>query len=231
MVTPYMDSTVIRVLAIGASRATENNILRRNLLSGANTEKGMYHLHLLGISLCVLPTPLFRWNRRYAWEMMSASQKKGNKSYWRQSFSTTVDLRGQSLRTCEDSVVVLETGAAANMARFRRLGNRKFLLGEKGSSRISTYPARARYKIGDGRPGAVRSATGIALGNAARGGTPATFALEADIPALLREGALGALGGQSDSACDVSTFWGRVAEMPSKANQMWRKCHRCSRLW
>ena len=64
---------------------------------------------------------------------------------------------------------------------------------------ISTYPASARFKFGDGRLGRVRFVADVAVGTAGRKRALAAFALEADNPACLRIGALVALGG----ACDV----------------------------
>ena len=54
----------------------------------------------------------------------TSSAKAEDTSSCDQSPSTTLDLRGQLLCTVEASVVVLETGATAAPARFRRLGNR-----------------------------------------------------------------------------------------------------------
>ena len=44
------------------------------------------------------------------------------------------------------------------------------------------------------------------------------FALDADIPALLRKGALGALAGQLDLARSTLTFGSRGIEIPHKVN-------------
>ena len=71
---------------------------------------------------------------------------------------------------------------------------------------ISTYPACKRFLSVDGRLGEVRRAADITVGIAGRGGAATAVALEADIPALLRKGALEALGAQSDAASGVSTL-------------------------
>ena len=80
-----------------------------------------------------------------------------------QSLLTTSDLGSLPWRVGEDSVAVLDAGAAANLGRFRRLGT--LLLEELGLPRVSTYPAYARFKFGDGRlwGGALRG--GFARGN------------------------------------------------------------------
>ena len=89
----------------------------------------------------------------------------------------------------EDSAVALETGATANLAYFRWLGNRNSLLEKRGFRRVSTFWACARYKFCDGRLGEVRFAAGNPVGLAGCRGTFAACALEADIPAVLRKGA------------------------------------------
>ena len=60
-----------------------------------------------------------------------------------QCFSTELDFRGQLLRTAEDGVVVLDTGATANFVRFRWLGNRNLLVEKHGSPRIDLSGVRA----------------------------------------------------------------------------------------
>ena len=124
-----------------------------------------------------------------------------------QSFSATLGLGGRILCMGEDGMVVLETGSAANPARFRWLGYRNSQLGKQGLPRAPACPACVCFEFGDGRLGQVRRGADVTFGTAGRRGTHTAFALEADIPALLREGALGALGGQSGCACDVLTFW------------------------
>ena len=51
-------------------------------------------------------------------------------------------------------------------------------------------------------------------------GTFTALALGLDIPAILREGALGALGGRLDFSYDASTRWKRGLDIPLKVNQM-----------
>ena len=70
-----------------------------------------------------------------------------------QSFSTASNLGNQILRMGEDRVGAVDTGATANCVRFRWLGNRDMLSETHGSDRVSTYPGRARFKLGDGRLG------------------------------------------------------------------------------
>ena len=96
---------------------------------------------------------------------------------------------------CEDNLVALDSGAAANLVCFKRSENRNLLLGKQGLPRISTDPAGARFKFGDGRLREVRFVADVTVGDAGCQGALAAFALGADIPALLPKGALGALEG------------------------------------
>ena len=63
-------------------------------------------------------------------------------------------------------------------------------MGKLGLPRIATFPARARFEFGGARRGDVRSATDITAGNAGAKGNSAAIAVDADIPVLLRKGAL-----------------------------------------
>ena len=145
--------------------------------------------------------------------------------------------------------MVLDTGAAVNLARFRWLGNHYLLSNKRGFPRVSTYRACARFKFGDGPLGAVRVAADITVGTAGGGhcagsgcsaeyfaaditlrrGTFAALVLEADIPTSLREGASEAFGVPSDSSRDVLTRWEHMAEIPLKVNQLGHYVAFCDR--
>ena len=113
-------------------------------------------------------------------------------------------------------MVALDTGATANLVSFERLENHKSIVGKRGLRRKSSHTASARFKFGDGRRGEVRYAAEITVGTAACKDTLAAFASLADIPALLREGALEALVGQLDFASGVSTVRDNGLEIPGK---------------
>ena len=81
----------------------------------------------------------------------------------------------------------------------------------------------ARFKFGDGRVGEVKFAADIEVGAPSSRGTFGAFLLEADNPALLRKGALEALGGQLDFARDVSAVRNHGVNFPLKVNEMGRR--------
>ena len=86
--------------------------------------------------------------------------------------------------------------------------------------KVTPYPAMARFKFGGGRIGEVKYAADIKVGFAGCRGVSTAFVLEADIPALLRTGALGALGGQFDCERDISTIRNHGVDTPLRAHEM-----------
>ena len=92
-------------------------------------------------------------------------------------------------------MVVLDTDAAANIARSRWLRNRNLFLGALGQPHVSTYLACARFKFDDRRLGEVSFAADTTVGATGCKAAFTAFALDADTPASLRKGASEALGG------------------------------------
>ena len=82
------------------------------------------------------------------------------------------------------------------------------------------YPSNARFKFGDGRIGEVKHAADIKVGIAGRKGAFTAFVLDADIPASLREGALEALGAQSDFEKDMLSLLRHGVRAPLRGNAM-----------
>ena len=113
-----------------------------------------------------------------------------------ESLSTLPDVGSQLICIGEGSVVVLDAMAAANLVCSRWLENRNSLLTQRGFRRSKTNPAKAPFKFGDGRMGAVRYSADTTVGVAGNGGPFTAFVLDSDIPAFLRKGASGAMGGQ-----------------------------------
>ena len=83
-----------------------------------------------------------------------------------------------------------------------------------------TYPARARFKFRNGRVGDVRYAADIPAGIAGGRGEIAASLLGADIAALLREGALGSLGGQSDYTRNAAALKKMCVDVPLEVRGM-----------
>ena len=143
--------------------------------------------------------------------------KAGGRSKCEQSFSTALHLGGgRFLCAGEDGAAVLGTGAAADLARSRWLGNRNSLLGEHGLPQVSTYPTCTCFKFGDGRFGEVRFSSAIRFELRGAWGTRTAFAPGAEIPALLRKGVLGVLGSELGVSCDLLTLQEPGLEIPSK---------------
>ena len=86
--------------------------------------------------------------------------------------------------------------------------------------RAEPCPARAIFKFGDGDLGAVRRAANILVAIAGGRGKFTASLLEAAIQALLRRGALGALGGQLAFAHTISTLSKQGVDIPLKSDGM-----------
>ena len=115
-----------------------------------------------------------------------------------QSLATTADAGELFLVSPGDIVVVSDTGATANLVCSSCLPRHKRIPDRRGIPRVTTYPSKARFRFGDGRLGEIRRAADTSVGAAGNRGKFTALVLEADIPALLRGGASGALGGQLD---------------------------------
>ena len=102
-------------------------------------------------------------------------------------------------------MVALGMGAVADLSCFRCLARHNRILERYEIPRATTYPLKARARFGDGRRGEVRRAADMPVGIAGNGDKFTAFELDADIPAFLRKGAMGALGGQLDF-CAVRWF-------------------------
>ena len=107
-----------------------------------------------------------------------------------------IDVGGLFALANSDSAVVSHTGVTANSvcSSWQELANR--ILQTKGSLRVSTYPGYARFRFGHGRLRGVRRAADVPVDVTGKKRRFAAFASEADILALLREGALEALDDQ-----------------------------------
>ena len=100
-------------------------------------------------------------------------------------------------------VVVLDTGATANLACSTWLNNRNSYLHKMGFPKVNPYPTLPRLKFGAGRIGVAEYAADIKVGSKGRRGAITAFVLDMDIPALLRKGAIEAHGRQVDSERNI----------------------------
>ena len=135
---------------------------------------------------------------------MADTQEEGlpsqedNEEICERTLSATRDLSGQFTQMNAKSAAVRGTGVQANLVCFKRSGYHNSVLKKWRSALAQPYFARARFKFGDGRPGEVRYAAGSPVGIAGGPGKFADFLLQAEIPALLRKGALRAAGWDTD---------------------------------
>ena len=113
-------------------------------------------------------------------------------------------------------MAVLDSGAAANLVSIKWSEHRNKISERWGIQRAETFPRRAQFKSGDGRLGEVRCAADIPVGTAGKRGTFAALVPEANILALLREGALEALGGRLDFCCDIVKLRQQWVDIPLK---------------
>ena len=105
-----------------------------------------------------------------------------------------------------ECVVILDTGATANLVCFQWLRHQNELLASRGLLEAPSFPAHAMFKFGDGRAGVVCHAADIAVGVAGVRGMFTAFVLDSGIPALLSKGALESLRGCLDFAQHALTL-------------------------
>ena len=90
--------------------------------------------------------------------------QEGVEETFEQSLATTSDIFSQFTLIDADSVVVLDTVAAAKVVCFRALGRRESVSGKWGIQPAQPLPAQVRLKFGDGRLAEVRRAADIPAG-------------------------------------------------------------------
>ena len=106
----------------------------------------------------------------------------------------------------ENSVVVLGSGATANLAFFKWSDHYDRISERCGVRCAETHPACARFESGDGLVVKVRRAVDVPVRLPGNRGKFTAFVLEADILVLLRRGAPDAPGGQSGFPSDISAL-------------------------
>ena len=141
----------------------------------------------------------------------------------------TLEVGSQPICMKEGGAVCPDIGSTANLVRFRRVAHSNSLFAKMGLPRIMTYGALANLKFRDGRMDDVRYAADISADIAGAKDNFAAVALAADLPALLRKGALGALRGKLDFSWYSLTFGFRGWEFPSWS-MIWGATCRASRI-
>ena len=147
------------------------------------------------------------------------------------SFSATVDTGDFFLVLRADSVAVLNLGATANLVCFRWPERRNRFLGRHSLQRVSVYQLEATFRFGDGRVGEVRYAAGITVGIVGNKGTFAASVLDADSPALLRDAAADALGGQLNFPREFFGFKFPAGFNSPSCGQVGAPYPECGRFW
>ena len=118
------------------------------------------------------------------------------KQEWAFLFNDLENWRAACLRTGLQSRRIGQ--GRVNLVCFTWLDNHTSYSRKMGFPKVNPYPTMARFTFGDRRVGEVRHAAEIKVGIAGRRGAFAACVLDADIPTLLRRGALEAIGGQLD---------------------------------
>ena len=136
------------------------------------------------------------------------------------SFTTSLSKDRPIFYAHNDSVVILDTGATANLVCFNWLAHHNDLLARRGLPKVVSYPAHAMFKFGDGRLGEVCHAADITVGVAGVKGTFTAFVLDSDIPALLSKGALESLQGCLDFAQRTLTLGRSGKVIPLQMSDM-----------
>ena len=117
-------------------------------------------------------------------------------------------------------MVILDTGAAANLVCFNWLSRHNNLLPKRSLPKVVSYPAHAMFKFGGGRMGEVCHAADITVGVAGVKGTFTAFVLDSVIPALLSKGALESLRGCLDFAQHMLTLGKTGKGIPLQMSDM-----------
>ena len=119
-----------------------------------------------------------------------------------------------------ESVVILGTGATANLVCFQWLRRHNDQLAQRCLPKVVSYPAHALFKFGGGRTGEVCHAADITVGVVGIKGTSTAFVLGSDIPALMSKGALESLRGRLDFAQHALALGTTGKVIPLKMSDM-----------
>ena len=109
-------------------------------------------------------------------------------------YQTSINLGVASKSVVRDSVVIIDTGASANLVGAKWLEKHNLILRSIGRPQASVREAFASFRYGDGRVGDVHKAALIPLAIAGCTGHFMAYVVVAEIPALLEKAALETLG-------------------------------------
>ena len=111
-------------------------------------------------------------------------------------------------------------GAKANLVCRHYLRRHNELLVNRSFPAVTTYPAQATLKFGNGRTGEVCHAVDITVGAAGIKGKFTAFVLDSDIAALLSRGALEARKGCLDFASHTLTLGAKGKVIPLQVSKV-----------
>ena len=127
---------------------------------------------------------------RASFSSISLEEPPSGRNVAEQAFIPSLKVDCPIFYAKEESAVILDTGATANLVCFRWLRRQNELLVNRGIPEVTTFPALATFKVGDGRTGEVCHAADITVGVAGIKGKFTAFVSDSDIPVALGKGAL-----------------------------------------
>ena len=123
-----------------------------------------------------------------------------------------------STSVVNDSVVIIDTGASANLVGAKWLEKRNQILRSIGRPQARVKEAFASFRYGDGRIGNVHKAAIIPIAIAGCAGQFMAYVADAEIPALLGKEALETLGAHLNFCQRVLTLEALGADIPLKVS-------------
>ena len=133
-------------------------------------------------------------------------------------YQTSINMGIASKSVAHDSVVIIDTGASANLVGAKWLEKHNLILRSIGRPQASVREAFASFRYGDGRVGDVHKAALIPIAIAGCTGQFMAYVVDAEIPALLGKEALETLGAHLNFRQRVLTLEALGADIPLKVS-------------